>query len=123
MSKAILLTGIVAIVAIITMVLVVNTTLTGMVVGAQDFYTRPSGMQFRVESGVEFLQSEVVTGQMCKNAVFCQGQTTYTCCRHDGTSCILPTAGEHVLGACPRTHRSRCQCREDYIAGLIEEYG
>jgi hypothetical protein len=123
MSKQILITGIVAVIAIVAIVLIVDATLTGFVIGASDFYTRPSGMQMRLESGVVVLQSDVAVNSVCKNAIFCESQATYTCCRHDGTSCILPTAGEHLLGSCPKTHRSRCQCREDYVAGLVEEYG
>jgi hypothetical protein len=121
MDKAIALTGIFGMIAIITIVLVVNSSLSGMVIGADDYYVRPSGMTLRSESGVVVLQSEVVTSEMCRNTAFCNGQTRYTCCKHDGTGCILPL--DDTTGSCPLSHRSRCQCREDYVAGLVEKYG
>jgi hypothetical protein len=121
--KQIALAGIVAMIAIVTMVLVVQSSLTAQVIGADDFYTQPSGMQMRLESGVVVLQSDVVTNSPCKNAVFCQNAAQYVCCRHDGTSCVLPEDGNRASGSCPLTHRNRCQCREDYIAGLVERYG
>lgn len=124
MEKKIGLIGIVALVAIIVMVFVVNTTLSGMLINADDYYVRPSGMQWRVESGVSILQSEPVINQVCRNTIPC-GNTriTYTCCKHDGSGCILPSAADQSRGSCPLSYRSRCQCREDYVAGLIEKYG
>jgi len=124
MEKKIMLVGIFALAAIVAIVLVVQNTLTGMVYfAADDYYVRPSGMQMRVESGVMVLQSDVVVNQVCRNAVACDGESRYTCCNHDGTSCIRPDQDDAARGSCPPTHRSRCQCREDYVAGLYERYG
>lgn len=126
MDKPIMITGIFAILAIIGIVLFVNNaTISGRVISinADDFYVRPTGMQMRVESGVMVLQSETPINSVCKNAIFCNGERSYTCCNHEGTSCILPSNDDANKGSCPLTHRSRCQCREDYIAGLVEKYG
>jgi hypothetical protein len=123
MDKPVMFAGIFAIIAIVGIVLFVNSTITGQYFAAEDYYVRPSGMQMRVESGVMVLQSEQVVNQVCRNAIYCNGLTRYTCCNDEGTSCVLPTAGEEAKGSCPGTHRSRCQCREDYVAGLFERYG
>ena len=120
-----LLAGVLAILAIVGIVFVVNTSITGMYIETYgpDFYVKPSGMQMRVESGVAVLQSEVVTNQVCRNAVFCDGQSRYVCCSHDAQSCQLPTEAQKAANVCPLNHRSRCLCREDYIAGLFERFG
>jgi hypothetical protein len=123
MDKPVMFAGIFGIIAIVGIVLFVNTSISGQYFAAEDFYVRPSGMQMRVESGVMVLQTEQVVNQVCRNSVNCNGLTRYTCCNDEGTSCVLPTAGEETAGKCPGTHRSRCQCREDYVAGLYERYG
>lgn len=124
MDKNVMLAGIFAIIAIVGIVLFVNNTITGAYYfAADDYYVKPSGMQFRVESGVAVLQSDVAVNQVCRNAVPCGGQAQYVCCRHDGTECILPSDDDAARGSCPLTHRSRCQCREDHVAGLVERYG
>lgn len=121
-NKKIAVVGIFGILAVIAIVLFVNNTLTGMYYAADDYYVRPSGMQFRVESGVAILQADVAVIATCKNAIFCENQARYTCCNHMGTECILPSTLEEAQGRCPLTHRSRCQCKEDYIANLYEKY-
>jgi len=120
-----LLAGVFAILAIVGIVFIVNSSITGMYVDTYgpDFYVRPSGMQMRVESGVAVLQSDVVVNQVCRNAVFCEGQARYVCCEHNAQSCQLPTAEQEAANVCPLTHRSRCLCREAYIADLFEQYG
>lgn len=118
MNKSVALAGIFGILAIIGIVLFVNGFITG---GVIEGYYLP-GMHIRTESGVQILQSDVVVNQVCRNAIFCDGQATYTCCKHDGTACTLPSDEDAARGSCPLTHRSRCQCREDYIAGLQEKY-
>ncbi len=123
MDKSIALAGIFAVVAIIAIVLFVNSTITGGIIGADDFYVRPTGMQMRLESGVVVLQSDPAIIQVCRNAIACDGKASYTCCKHDGTVCVLPSAEDVARGGCPKAHRSRCQCKEDYVAGLIEKYG
>jgi hypothetical protein len=122
MEKQVMLAGIFGITTIIAIVLLVNSANTGLY-WADDYYVRPSGMQMRVESGVVVLQTEPVINEVCHNAAYCNGQATYSCCSHDSTSCIIPSQEDHTRGSCPSTHRSRCQCREDYVAGLIEKYG
>ncbi len=117
MDKSVALAGIFGILAIIGIVLFVN----GFITGKVSYY--PAGMQLRTESGVQVLQSEVVVNQVCRNAIFCEGQSRYVCCNHDGSSCAIPSAENQAAGSCPLSHRSRCQCREDYIAGLEEKYG
>jgi hypothetical protein len=123
MEKSVIIAGIFGIIAIVGIVLLVNSTITGQYFAAHDYYVRPSGMQMRVESGVMVLQSDVAVNQVCRNSINCNGLTRYTCCNDEGTSCVLPTAGEETAGRCPSSHRSRCQCREDYVAGLFERYG
>ncbi len=133
-----MLAGIFAVIAIVGIVLFVNSTITGKVtddypsvyypynnIYAQDFYVgRPSGgVKMVVESGVVLLQTEPVVNDVCRNAVNCFGLSTFVCCMHDGRECIVPNKENRLAGSCPTTHRSRCLCREDYMANLFEKYG
>lgn len=120
MEKNIMFVGIVGIAVIVGIVLFVNSTISGLYFAADDYYVRPSGLQFRVESGVAVLQHDMPVISSCRNSAVCSGEAAYSCCNHDGSECILPAEAEESRGACPATHRARCQCREDYIAGLME---
>lgn len=129
MDKSIMIAGILAVIAIIGIVLFVNTSITGQVyypynnIYAQDFYVKPSGIQMETSSGVVLLQTDNVINNVCSNAVTCGNTGTYTCCKHDASACIVPDKGYQSLGSCPMTYRSKCLCREDYVAGLMERYG
>lgn len=123
MTKQLAILGIFASLSIVGIVLFVNGTISGLYFAEDDYYVRPSGIQFRVESGVAVLQSDVAVNQVCRNAVPCDYQSSYTCCTHDGSDCIVPSQASQSAGSCPLSHRSRCQCREDYVAGLVERYG
>jgi len=130
MDKNIMIIGIFATLAIVGIVLFVNSTISGNVVGTGDEYAfdyyvaRPwSGMQFRTESGVVVMQGEQVINQVCRNSVFCDGKASYVCCNDMGTDCQIPAKADEARGGCPLIRRSKCQCREDYIAGLQERYG
>jgi len=129
MDKTIMIAGIFAVIAIVGIVLFVNSTITGRVyypynnIYADDFYVKPTGMKMDVASGTVFLRPDQVVSNVCMNAVECHGLSGYTCCKHDGTSCIIPPKEYRDAGMCPSSHRSRCLCREDYVAGLVEKYG
>ncbi len=129
MDKAVMVAGIFAILAIVGIVLFVNSSVTGKVyypynnIYAPDFYVKPTGMQMDVSSGVVYLKSDQIINNVCMNTVLCGGKSPYVCCKHDGTECIVPPAEYQEAGSCPLTHRGRCLCKEDYMAGLIEKYG
>ncbi|MEM4240304.1 MAG: hypothetical protein QXM31_03445 [Candidatus Woesearchaeota archaeon] len=133
MDKA-LIAGVFAIIAIVGIVLFVNSSITGKFyypsvyypynnIYADDFYVKPTGMKMDVASGVVFLRPDQVVNDVCRNAVNCYGLSDYTCCKHDGTDCMIPPEEYRAAGLCTYTHRSKCLCREDYIAGLVERYG
>ncbi|MEM4254188.1 MAG: hypothetical protein QXR48_02265 [Candidatus Woesearchaeota archaeon] len=135
MDKSIMLAGIFAVIAIVGIVLFVNNTITGKVVDypsvyypynniyADDFYVKPTGVRMDVASGVVFLRPDQVINNVCMNTVKCYGLSDFVCCKHDGTECVIPPKEYRDAGTCPLTHRSKCQCKEDYIAGLVEKYG
>ena len=135
MDKPVMIAGIFAVIAIVGIVLFVNSTITGKVIDypsvyhpynniyAQDFYVKPSGVKMGVSSGTVYLETEHVINGVCKNTINCHGLSDYVCCKHDGTDCIIPPKEYRDAGFCTYTHRSKCQCREDYIAGLVERYG
>jgi len=129
MDKAVMVAAIFAVIAIVGIVLFVGNSISGQIyypynnIYAQDFYVRPSGVQMETASGVVLLQTDNVINNVCSNAVNCGNTGTYTCCKHDGSSCIVPDPGFQEVGTCPMAHRSKCLCREDYIAGLVERYG
>lgn len=120
MDKQIMLAGIVAIITIVTIVLVIDSSLTGLSLYGEML---PAGMQLRTESGVEVFDLPRAINNACWSTINCNGRSTYVCCSHDGTSCVLPGIADQRKGSCPLTHRSRCQCKEDFTAGLEEEYG
>ena len=129
MNKSIMIAGIFAVIAIVGIVLFVNSTITGKVyypynnIYADDFYVKPTGVKMGVASGTVYLQTEQVVNDVCRNAVNCFGLSTFVCCMHDGRECIVPAKEYRDAGSCPGTHRSRCLCREDYVAMLYEKYG
>jgi hypothetical protein len=86
-----------------------------------DFNAAGQAWNLRVESGVEVLQGEMPTISVCQNTVYCNGQSTYTCCKHNGLECVIPTEAEQEARICPLTHRSRCVCGEAYDAYLEEK--
>ncbi len=118
-----MLVGIFAILAIVSIVMVVNVPSTGLSIYDADYYVKPSGMHFNTQSGVTVLQGDQPIVSACSSTVFCDGEASYTCCQQDTGACVLPGKIDESKGACPSTHRSRCQCREAYIADLFEVYG
>lgn len=129
MDKSIILAGIFAVIAIVGIVLFVNNSITGKVyypynnIYADDFYAKPTGVRMDVASGVVFLRPDQVINNVCMNTVECHGLSDFVCCKHDGTECIIPPKEYRDAGVCTYTHRSKCLCKEDYLAGLVEKYG
>jgi hypothetical protein len=136
MDKNVAIAGMFGIITIVAIVLLVNTSLTGNLVDVierdtsdvvrgnmNDFFVKPTGMRFRHEGNIVILESKVEISTVCRNTISCNGQALYACCNGDGTGCVLPTASEESIGRCPNQYRSRCQCKEDYLAALEEEYG
>ncbi len=128
MEKAVIVSGVLAIIAIVGMVLYVNSSISGAVyypynnIYADDFYVRPSGVKMGVASGSVYLYTDSVINNVCGSTVDCHGLSTYTCCNHIGSECIIPPEEYREVGMCPGTHRGRCVCKEDYIAMLHEKY-
>jgi len=118
-----MLVGIFAILAIVSIVMVVNSPNVGLSIYDDSFYVRPSGLHFNEQSGVSVLQGDQPIVSSCSSTVFCDGNAPYTCCSQTSNTCVLPSKLEESKGSCPNTHRSRCQCREAYIADLFEVYG
>ena len=114
MTKQLAMLGIVSVLAIAGIFVLVDGLLKDISVTGQPWV-------LRTESGVEVLQGEMPTISVCRNTVYCLGQATYTCCKHDGSSCVIPTPEEQSIGSCPKTHRSRCVCGEAYEAYLEEK--
>jgi hypothetical protein len=129
MDKAIMVAGVFAIIAIVGIVLFVSGAINANVyypynnIYAQDFYVRPSGVQMVVESGSVLLQTDSVINDVCRNTILCGNDAPYVCCKHDGTSCILPPIENQQAGSCTNLYRSKCLCKEDYVAALMERYG
>ncbi len=134
MDKAVMVAGIFAVLAIVGIVFFVNNSMTGKVyypavyypynnIYSDDFYVKPTGVKMDVASGVVFLRPDQVINNVCMNAVMCGGKSSYVCCKHDGTECIVPSKEYQDANSCPLTHRGRCLCKEDYMSGLIEKYG
>lgn len=112
--KQLAILGVVSVLAIMGMFFLIDSTL-------NEFSATGQAWTLRVESGVEVLQGEMPTISVCENTVYCDGQSTYTCCKHNGMECVVPTETEQSLGICPKTHRSRCVCGEAYEAYLEEK--
>lgn len=130
MDKAVIVAGIVAVIAIVGIVLFVSHSISGQAVYypnnniyAQDFYVWPSGVQMKTDSGVVLLQTDNVINNVCSSTLACNGTSTYVCCKHDASSCFVPDKDYQSYGNCPNAYRSKCLCREDYVAGLVEKYG
>ncbi|MEM2916426.1 MAG: hypothetical protein QXT19_03670 [Candidatus Woesearchaeota archaeon] len=129
MDKPVIVAGILAILAIVGIVFFVNSAMTGKFyypynnIYADDFYVKPTSVRMDVASGVVFLRPDQVINNVCMNTVLCSGKSSYVCCKHDGTECIIPPKEYQESGSCPLTHRGRCLCKEDYLAGLVEKYG
>ena len=128
MDKAVTFAGIFGILAIVGIVLFVSSSISCSYVSftepySRDFLVRPSGMRFYDDSGQVTMRSDSPINQVCKNAPFCNGQATYTCCNDVGTDCQLPSYGDQSQGSCPGIRRGRCQCREDYLGAIQEATG
>lgn len=130
MDKAVMVAGIFAIIAIIGIVFFVNNANVGKVVYypenniyANDFYTFPTGVKMGVAGTMTYLYTDAVINDVCRNTIPCYGLSTYTCCKHDGSECIIPPKEYRDVGACTNVQRSKCVCQEDYVAGLFERYG
>jgi hypothetical protein len=129
MDKAVMVAGVFAIIAIVGIVLFVNSSINANVyypynnIYAQDFYVKPTGVQMKTESGVVLLQTDSVINDVCRNTIVCGNTGTYTCCKHDGSGCIIPPPEYQQAGLCTNEYRGKCLCKEDYVAALMERYG
>ena len=123
MSTKLAVVGIFAVLAIVSIVLIVGPSSTGFSIYDNSYFVKPSGLHFNAQSGVEVLQGDQPIISSCSSTVFCDGNAAYACCSQTSNTCVLPGKLDEIKGACPDTHRSRCQCREAYIADLFEIYG
>jgi hypothetical protein len=126
-DKAVTFAGIFGVLAIVGIVLFVNSSISGAYVSftepySRDFLVRPSAMEMHDDNGLITMRSDAPINQVCKNAPSCQGQASYTCCNDVGTECVLPSIADQSANSCPSVRRSRCLCREDYLGGIAEQY-